>query len=60
MACLLIQIIGRKEKNVFKTFVITKIIDFNHTCKKALLKYFFLFIDKNKRRLQNNLKIYLK
>ena len=27
---------------------------------KALLKYFFLFIDKNKRRLQNNLKIYLK
>ena len=25
--------IGRKDKNVFKTFVNTKIIDFNHTCK---------------------------
>ena len=28
MACLLIKIIGRKEKNVFKTFVNTRIIDF--------------------------------
>ena len=32
-ACLLIKIIGRKEKNVFKIFANTKIIDFNHTCK---------------------------
>jgi hypothetical protein len=31
MACLLIKIIGRKEKNVFKTFVNTKIIDFNYS-----------------------------
>ena len=23
----------KKRKNVFKTFVNTKIIDFNHTCK---------------------------
>jgi hypothetical protein len=33
MACLLIKTIGRKEKNVFKIFANTKIIDFNHTCK---------------------------
>jgi hypothetical protein len=30
MACLLIKTIGRKEKNVFKIFANTKIIDFNH------------------------------
>ena len=33
MACLLIKTIGEKEKNVFKIFANTKIIDFNHTCK---------------------------
>jgi hypothetical protein len=25
--------IGKKEKNVFKIFANTKIIDFNHTCR---------------------------
>jgi hypothetical protein len=34
MTCLLIKTIGRKEKNVFKIFANTKIIDFNHTCLK--------------------------
>jgi hypothetical protein len=33
MACLPIKTSGRKEKNVFKIFANTKIIDFNHTCK---------------------------
>jgi hypothetical protein len=32
-ACLLIKTIAKKEKNVFKIFANTKIIDFNHTCK---------------------------
>jgi hypothetical protein len=30
MACLPIKTSGRKEKNVFKIFANTKIIDFNH------------------------------
>ena len=33
VACLILKTIGKKEKNVFKIFANTKIIDFNHTCK---------------------------
>jgi hypothetical protein len=44
MACILIEIIGRKEKNVFKTFVNTKIIDFNHTIYRKFSNVFLIFV----------------
>jgi hypothetical protein len=44
MACLLIKIIGRKEKNVFKTFVNTRIIDFTIHVKLRMFEKVFHWV----------------